>query len=179
MKPMTNEELVKIMSDATLDVFSTMLGMKALPGPARHEKPSTESVDGVLVVVGIAGHWTGSGRIWCNPAFACRLSANLTATPAEAVDEEVLDAMGEIGNMIIGNIKTTIEEKVGRLGLSVPTVIYGRNFQTRSKVETEWIVVDFDSGADRFEVSFCLEPNHAPQSHNVHHPAAGAGRAIA
>ena len=53
-------------------------------------------------------------------------------TESPAVNEEVLDAVGELTNMIIGNVKTVAEAIVGPLNLSVPTVIYGRNFTSRS-----------------------------------------------
>ena len=42
----------------------------------------------------------------------------------------MLDAVAEVTNMIIGNVKTVLESRLGAMGLSTPTVIYGRNFQT-------------------------------------------------
>src|SRR3546814_14068538 len=50
----------------------------------------------------------------------------------DAVNDEVLDAMAEVTNMIIGNVKTALEERIGCMGLSIPTVIYGRNFTYRA-----------------------------------------------
>ena len=41
-----------------------------------------------------------------------------------SVEGEVLDAIGEIANMIFGNVKTALESEVGDLGLSIPTVIF-------------------------------------------------------
>ncbi len=53
-------------------------------------------------------------------------------TEAPSVNEDVLDAVAELTNMIIGNVKTELEAQVGPLGLSIPTVVYGRNFQTKT-----------------------------------------------
>ena len=42
------------------------------------------------------------------------------------MNEEVLDAMAQLTNMIVGSVKVELESKLGPLGLSVPTVVYGR-----------------------------------------------------
>ncbi len=53
-------------------------------------------------------------------------------TEAPSVNEDVLDAVAELTNMIIGSVKTDLESQLGPLGLSIPTVVFGRNFRTRS-----------------------------------------------
>ena len=45
------------------------------------------------------------------------------------------------------------------MGLSTPTVIYGRNFQTRSAGNQEWTVVPFLLEGERLCVQLCLAPN--------------------
>ena len=57
---------------------------------------------------------------------------HLLITEYAAINEDVLDSVAEVTNMIIGNVKTALEDRLGAMGLSTPTVIYGRNFQTRS-----------------------------------------------
>jgi chemotaxis protein CheX len=79
--------------------------------------------------------------------------------PYEAIDEEVLDAIGEVTNMVLGNVKTALEEELGPMGLSIPTVIYGRNFSTRSVAKSKWTVVPFSCEGERVEVHFCLAPS--------------------
>jgi chemotaxis protein CheX len=80
-------------------------------------------------------------------------------TPYPAIDEDVLDAVAEVTNMIIGNVKTALESKLGAMGLSTPTVIYGRNFQTRSSGNQKWTVVPFALEEDRMCVQVCIAPN--------------------
>jgi chemotaxis protein CheX len=50
-------------------------------------------------------------------------------TEASSVDEDVLDAVAEITNMIIGSVKTDLEGELGPLGLSIPTVGIRTEFQ--------------------------------------------------
>ncbi len=75
-----------------------------------------------------------------------------------AVTEEVLDAIGELGNMIIGNVKTELEGTEGPLAVGPPTVIFGRNYHARSSAVREWLVVPFQCGEDRLEIDIFLAP---------------------
>jgi chemotaxis protein CheX len=79
-----------------------------------------------------------------------------------SVNEEVLDAVGEVANMVIGNFKTMIEEHLGPLGLSIPTVIYGRNFTSRSLGTNSWIVVPFRCEDEAMTIRCCLAPAKEP-----------------
>jgi len=156
------QKLVEFITAATTDVFSTMLGMEVAAQEARIDPEFPTINDGVMALVGMAGSWTGAGVICCTAAAACKLCNQFIGTSAENVDEDVLDAVGEVANMIIGNFKTSVEEHVGALGLSVPTVIYGRNFTSRSIGQNSWTVVPFRSGDEVLEIRVCLAPAREP-----------------
>ena len=141
---MTTEELiVSCIVDATANVFSTMLGVEIRRGEPTMENGAPDANDGVVSLIGLAGAWTGAGSVSCTPALACRVCSVMLMTESSAVNEEVLDAVAELTNMIIGSVKTDLEEHLGPLGLSIPTVVFGRNFRTRSAGTTEWIAVRF------------------------------------
>lgn len=151
-------EIAEIVSSASDEVFSTMLNLRLDRGKVSVDRTNPPNFDGVLVLVGIAGTWLGLGRIAMSPRFACEIASGLLLTPCEVVNEEVLDAVAEIGNMIIGSVKVSLEEHLGALNLSVPTVLYGINYQARSMGATEWTVVPFKCGDEALEVRFCLMP---------------------
>jgi chemotaxis protein CheX len=88
-------------------------------------------------------------------------------TEATAVNEEVLDAMAELTNMIVGNVKTELESKLGPLGLSIPTVVYGRNFKTKTAGTTDWISLRFDWDGDYLLVKLCLAPHDKDAHHRI------------
>jgi chemotaxis protein CheX len=158
--PLKHEDLVAIVRTATLEVFSTMLGLELVQKDAylnpNPNQPSTS--DGVVSFVGLAGNWVGTGNISCSAVFACKVSAALLATEYTAVNEDVLDAVAEVTNMIIGNVKTNLEEQLGPIGLSIPTVVYGRNFTSRSVGTQEWTVVPFACEGEAFSVQIFLMP---------------------
>jgi chemotaxis protein CheX len=156
---MTQSELVRAIQTSTEAVFSTMMDLQVTAGEVFVEKEEAVPASGVVSIVGLAGSWLGSGSLSCTAKCACKMASHFLMTEYEAVTEDVLDSVAEITNMIIGNVKTQLEEKLGPMGLSTPTIIYGRNFQTRGARNQEWTVVPFMLGEDRICVQICLVPN--------------------
>jgi chemotaxis protein CheX len=151
------------------DVFSTMLGGELTGGEVTVDAAAAEPNDGVVSFIGIAGSWAGTGSLTCSPSMACRICAALLMTEATSVNEDVLDAVAELTNMIIGSVKTDLESQLGPLGLSIPTVVFGRNFRTRSAGTNEWIHVGFHWDEDPLLIKMCLAPSE--KSHAVPHGA--------
>jgi chemotaxis protein CheX len=155
----SEDELVQAIRAATDEVFSTMLNLSVTAGEVFFEKEEAVPSSGVVSLIGLAGSWVGSGSLACAAGCAAKIASALLGTPYTAIDEDVLDAVAEVTNMIIGNVKTALESRLGAMGLSTPTVIYGRNFQTRSSGNQKWTVVPFELGEDRMCVQVCIAPN--------------------
>lgn len=158
---MQKVNLVSNICSATEEVFSMMLDLPITVGEAYVEVNHDESFNGVESLIGLAGAWVGAGRLSCSTALACRLSGALLCAKYEYVNEDVLDAMAEVTNMIIGSVKTRIEDDFGPMGLSIPTVIFGRNYKARSTGGGDWTVVPFFCDGDRLDVKICLAPGNA------------------
>ncbi|HZO55316.1 MAG TPA: chemotaxis protein CheX [Bryobacteraceae bacterium] len=152
----THEDLVVRITAATREVFSTMLGNEAIPGVARTEDGGVGPTEGVVALVGLTGPLVGTGSFCCTHALACRLASDMLMSEYGSVDNDVLDVVGEVANMIIGNLKTSIDDQVGTMWLSVPTVVYGRNFTTRSMGRHNWTVVPFLSRGEAMQVQMFL-----------------------
>jgi chemotaxis protein CheX len=164
--------LVSCISSASANVFTTMLGVDIRQGEVSVESGSPDPNDGVVSLIGLAGTWTGAGSITCSPALACRICSQLLMTESTSVNEDVLDAVAELTNMIIGGVKTDLEQHLGPLGLSIPTVVFGRNFKTRSAGHSEWIVVPFYWDDECLIVKLCLGRNERvihPHLHTAPH----------
>jgi chemotaxis protein CheX len=136
-----------------------MLGLELTDGEAFVKEEAPAPTNGVLALIGLAGRWAGYGTFSCTAPMAIRLASQLLMQPYEAIDEEVLDAIGEITNTVLGNVKNSLEEELGLMGLSIPTVIYGRNFTSRSVGRSKWTVVPFHVDSEVIEVHLCLTPS--------------------
>ena len=131
MSTLTPTALGEFISRHTENVCRTMLNVSVRPGPAAPPAPAVEA-DTVVAFIGLTGAWNGSGAIACTGDAARHLSGRLLMTEFAQVDDEVLDAMGELANMIVGNVKEDLSQSLGPLAISTPTVIRGRGLQTRS-----------------------------------------------
>jgi len=164
---MTKEEVADAVRRAAAEVLSTMLSLEATPKEMYTENLALGDAEGVVSFIGLTGQYAGTGGLQCTSDTACHLSSKFLMTEFAAVNEEVLDAFGELTNMIIGNFKTEMENLAGPMGMSIPTVIYGRNFTTRSLGHEEWVVVPFDCAGHQLEVKVCLKaqvpPSEAPR----------------
>jgi chemotaxis protein CheX len=172
-----NETIVKAITESTLHVFTTMLGVNVICGEAGIEAGMPEANEGVVSFIGVAGSWAGTGSVSCSPALACRICAQMLMCEAPAVNEEVLDTVAELTNMIVGSVKTELEAHLGPLGLSIPTVVYGRNFKTKSAGNAEWIVANFRWDDEVLVVKLCLEPKERT-AHVLFHTSAADSCAL-
>jgi chemotaxis protein CheX len=164
--------MVESIAAAVQEVFATMLDMHMERGEDYIVTTVPHAEEGVVALIGLAGAWAGTGSIGCSPEFACRISSQMLMTDYAAVNDEVLDAVAEVTNMVMGNVKTGLEEILGPMGLSIPTVIYGRNFTTHTVRADEWIVVPFVYGEHRMEVKICLLPAREPVKRRGHSASA-------
>ena len=167
VEKLEREQLALMIRRATEEVFTTMLGMTVRADESYLEQAAPAQFDGVVSFIGMAGAWAGTGSLCCSSRFACSLSSSFLMTEFAMVDEQVLDAIGELTNMIIGNVKNEVEEHLGPMGLSIPTVIYGRNFSARSLGHEAWTVVPFWSGEERLDVKICLAPKEQAYEHGT------------
>lgn len=140
---MHHETLVREINAVTREVFATMLNMHVQSGTPAEEAVASGGQASVVALVGLAGAWSGTGAVSCTAALACRIASHMVLGNFDGVNDEVLDAMGEVANMVVGNIKNNLEVRIGPMGLSVPTVIYGRNFTMRAPGKHLWTVVPF------------------------------------
>jgi len=51
--------------------------------------------------------------------MACKLAAAMMMSQYDKVNDEVMDAMGEVANMVIGGVKTRLEEIVGAMAMGI------------------------------------------------------------
>jgi chemotaxis protein CheX len=169
-----HEILANCINQACQQVFSTMMGVALAPGEVTVEEEAPDTTDGVVSLIGLAGTWTGTGSVGCSPALACRICSLLLMTDTQAVNEEVLDAVAELTNMIVGSVKTDLEQHLGPLGLSIPTVVYGRNFKMRSTRTTEWTTLRFPWEGEELLVRLSLAPTQETGFPRLHTHAQAA-----
>ena len=90
--------------------------------------------------------------------MACKIASAMLMAEYDSVDDDVLDAIAEVANMVVGNIKNLIEDDLGPMGLSTPTVISGCDFETRTPGNPDWVLVPFECDGETVTVQVVLAP---------------------
>ncbi|MBI2688868.1 MAG: chemotaxis protein CheX [Acidobacteria bacterium] len=104
------------------DVLSTMTDYPVAPGAA----PYTPHAGRVTCSVYFAGVWNGAVLIDCSLAMAFAFTSRLMGIPKPVqVDNDVFDALGELANMVGGNLKPVLPRGVS---LSIPSVVEGSHY---------------------------------------------------
>jgi CheY-specific phosphatase CheX len=104
------------------DVLNVMFSASSAPSTA--EQPGNNSY---TATVGFVGDWRGAVLVRCGIPTAERLARRLFKL-ASISDDDVADAMGELANMIGGNLKSVLPSGVL---LSVPNVALGGDLAVR------------------------------------------------
>jgi chemotaxis protein CheX len=79
--------------------------------------------------VHLAGDWNGAVLLECDRSQACRFAGRfLSAATPKTVDDDVRDVLGELANMIGGNLKFMLGSGIR---LSMPSVVDGTNYVLR------------------------------------------------
>ena len=160
-KPLIDQDLLtRSVTEAASEVFSMMLDMEVRFSGLVNDLNTSDA--GLISLVGITGDWGGSGVFCCSPALATKICARMLGGVPDSgkplIDEEVLDAVAEVTNMMIGNIKNGLEAITGPLAISVPTVIHGRNFKFRNAGGVRGAALLFSTEGEKFEVRMTLAP---------------------
>lgn len=142
---------------STTEVFKTMIGMKVVPGDIIVEKAQNRKAS-VIGSIGVAGFLSGSISIFLDRSFAAKASANMLMMddPAELTDDDLVDAVGELTNMVGGNIKTELFKKTPLFDISVPNVYVGADLERRAVSNDLCFYVPFTFEDESFSVEFLM-----------------------
>ena len=78
---METGKIVNSILAATADVFGTMLNLDVAAVGEAVEPKGSDTIDGVLALVGFSGKWAGTGMVRCDTALACAFYAHLLKAP--------------------------------------------------------------------------------------------------
>lgn len=114
--------------DACVNEFcQMMLGMDC----QRDEEPAHAEGEMVTSVVGFAGALSGACIFRASYSAAIKLAGLMIGEEFGEVDDTVKDAIGEICNIVAGGWKGKVQGLGANCGLSVPTVVTGRDYHLR------------------------------------------------
>ncbi len=133
MSDINTVDLRGFISGAMNEVFDTMLSMDL--ELADEGVPASVEGERIVGTVGFAGKAVGSLSVQVNEAFARSITAAMLGMEDDEIeeDEEVLDVIGELSNMVGGDLKSRLCDEGLNCNLSIPSITRGSDFKTETK----------------------------------------------
>jgi chemotaxis protein CheX len=119
------EQYIQPFVQVTKTVFKNLLSCEIVPGRAYFiQKEAFLSWD-ISGIIALTGEVKGLISISMKSPTASRIAGRLMGEGTALSDADVVDAIGEIVNIIAGNVKKNLEDMF-RIIISLPTVVRGK-----------------------------------------------------
>ena len=116
---------VEAFVEVTVNTFSEFVGVEVSPKHPHFLDPEKGFEWDISAVIGLSGAVRGAVIISMKAELAIKLTGLLTGMEHTEMDVDVVDAIGEINNIIAGNIKPKIPNGE-KIVISIPTIIKGK-----------------------------------------------------
>ena len=126
-------DLKGFITNAVRDVFDTMLSMDVESIDAG--QTVNFNGDHIVSTVGFAGKVLGNVNLHVNESFAIEMAAAMLGMELDEIDgeEEIHDVLGELCNMISGDLKSRLCDSGLICELSIPSITTGKEFKIESR----------------------------------------------
>ncbi len=149
-------ELRERMVASTIEIFTSMVLMDVTVAEDVDQKYGTLA-NSITGVVGLTGTIRGVLAIHIPHVVALEITGNFLGIELDQVNEDVEDAIGELANMVGGNVKSLLSEKGRDIELSLPSTVSGKEYGFHTIKGAEKTIIPFRSESGVFYVELQLE----------------------
>jgi chemotaxis protein CheX len=139
------------------ECFETMMGCQVDVGDP-YVVPSATCEQDINSMVGLSGRVPGNVIVGVQRGLAIQFTKEVIGHQTDSIDEQVIDAVGEIANMVVGGAKCRLTQF--KLSISLPTVICGRGLKVNFPSGVRPVLVPFS--VDGQQLSLCVGMHDAP-----------------
>lgn len=111
----------------------------------------------ISAIIGLTGETSGSIIISMPEKLACKIAANMLMEDVPAMNRAVEDAIGEIGNIVVGDARRSLIQDGFSLSISIPTVVIGSGHKISRSGDVPCIAIPFTTEFGDFEVNVGLK----------------------
>jgi len=118
------ETYAKPFVSATLNTFKKCTGFELVVGNPHFAGRTHNFQQDIAAIIGFSGEIRGAVVISMKKALVIKITNKITGKPHSEIDNDAIDAIGEIVNIIAGNIKREVPDG-DKIEISLPTIIKG------------------------------------------------------
>jgi len=141
--------------ESTLRSLDMMAGIKADKTGLALKEDLITTYD-ISAIIGLTGETSGSIIISMPEKLACKVASNMLMEEITSLNKSVEDAIGEIGNIVVGDARRALIQDGHSLNISIPTVVIGSGHKISRSGDIPCIAVPFTTDFGDFEVNVGL-----------------------
>ena len=139
------------------NVFETMFQLSAEQKPA--EQIHLPAGDVVAVSIGFAGRVNVEVLIYSTNEAATRLASIVLDMPAAELDQPTVgDVMGELGNMVVGAVKSNVSDLGIDCTMTIPSVSFGSECRAQLHSPGSTTSLGFEFHGGKCLIELVLKP---------------------
>ena len=142
--------------ESTIEIFTTMVMMDVSVDGAPLETSGVLH-DTITGMIGLAGTHKGALAIHIPNHVAIAITSSFLGMDVDEINDDVRDAVGELANMLGGNVKTILSQNGRDIELSLPSTIAGHEYNYKATTEVELVILPFKTEVGGFMVELQLE----------------------
>ncbi|MEE9913897.1 MAG: chemotaxis protein CheX [Deltaproteobacteria bacterium] len=142
----------------TMDVMEKMAFMKPVAGKPYAKTDDTAYGD-ISGIIGMTGDATGSLAMSFSESCIIGIVDKMLGEKHTEMNRAVLDAVGELTNMISGSARKLMEKDDLKVIAAIPTIVFGKAHTVRHVIKGPSIVIPFQTEAGSFVIDVCLKSN--------------------
>jgi len=140
---------------SNLETFSKMVGVEAKPGKPILKQDARLDYD-ISGIIGLSGKVIGTVALSFPESTALAVCNKFMSANLKEMNAEILDAVGELINIVAGNAKKGLTEF--NIEISLPSVIVGKNHRIVEPKGSVGFVIPFASPLGNFHMAVSLKP---------------------
>jgi chemotaxis protein CheX len=134
---------------ATMETFKSMVKTEAKPGKPTLVKDSKSQFD-ISGIIGLSGGAQGTVSL-SFPKLSClKIITAFGGMKVVTIDDDVVDAVGELANIVAGAAKKHLEKY--NINISLPTVVKGENHELTAPRNVIPMAVPFECPLGNFNL---------------------------
>lgn len=141
---------------AVKNVFKTMFGVEIVMGKPALKTTKLSSAE-ITGMIGFTGDKRGNFSLAFTVPTATFMYRTMVGETITTVTSELVDAIGEITNIISGQFRVEIEKLGYKLNAALPTVVVGQNVEINFITKVPVITLPFSFEAEGLKGSLFLD----------------------
>ncbi|MDR2695691.1 MAG: chemotaxis protein CheX [Deltaproteobacteria bacterium] len=152
---MRDVDIARYFVNAATVVLYTMAGLIVTPGKffIKHDR---KAIGYFTAAINVSGHRIGTIAVSFTRTGAATLARGMLGDDVGDLEHDMLDAVGEVTNMIAGQARAAMAEAGVVLRAGTPTVMAGDDIQIEYAAGAPIVVIPFAMSDSAFTVKFCL-----------------------